>query len=67
MSRYYPTYGVTDEGLDVNEIAGCEPTQDLADITDVCATYGVSATLRDAAGFTVGRVDSNGDYRLGSP
>lgn len=66
MTLYHPTYGVTDEGLDVNEAAGCEPTEELADITDVCATYGVSAVLRDAAGFTIGHVDAEGGWLLRS-
>jgi hypothetical protein len=66
MTLFHPTYGFTAEGLDVNEAVGCEPTEDLADITDVCATYGVEAVLRDAAGFTIGHVKENGDYRLGT-
>ena len=68
---YYPTYALR-EDLDADtatwllEQQGDGPLE-LIEVTDVCATFGVRAELRDEAGFVVGRVDGRGDYRLGSP
>jgi hypothetical protein len=69
--RYYPTYSIPVE-LDADTARWLGAQQgdgplELSDVTDVCASCGVSAELRDAAGFLVGRVDDKGDYRLGSP
>ena len=66
---YYPTYGIPvglDEGMAtwLLEQQGDGPLA-LEDVTDVCATYKVSAVLKDEAGFVKGHVDAKGDYRLG--
>jgi hypothetical protein len=65
-SYYYPTYGLR-EDLDPSDASWLADQQghgplELADITDVCATLGVRADLRDEVGFLIGRVDAKGDY-----
>lgn len=66
---YYPTYALR-EDLDettadwLREQQGDGPLA-LEDVTDVCATFRVSAELRDEAGWLRGRVDQRGDYQLG--
>ena len=67
--NYYPTYLLRDDLAEgdarwLQDQQGDGPLE-LLDVTDVCATFGVRAELRDAAGFVVGRVDERGDYRLG--
>lgn len=69
MNDLYPTYAIR-EDLDADTAAWLGEQQghgplSLIDVTDVCATHGVSAALRDEAGFVVGSVDANGNYRLG--
>jgi hypothetical protein len=68
VSGYYPTYGLR-EDLDPGDASWLDEQQgegplDLIDVTDVCATFRVTAILRDEAGFERGRVDDRGDYML---
>jgi hypothetical protein len=65
---YYPTYAIRpdlDEGTAkwLREQQGDGPLS-KEDVTDVCATFRVSAELRDEAGWLVGSVDERGDYRV---
>lgn len=67
----YPTYSLR-EDIDADTAAWLLGQQgdgplSLIDITDVCATHRVRATLRDEAGSVVGHVDADGGYRLGAP
>lgn len=72
MSRndlaHYPTYALR-EDLDPDtatwllEQQGDGPLA-LAEVTDLCATQRVNATLRDEHGAVVGHVDASGGYRL---
>lgn len=64
---YFPTFHITElvtpdnaEWLRFNQNDSLE----LIDITDICASFQVGATLRDANGFLKGSVDPNGDYKL---
>ena len=65
---YFPTFNLRpdlDEG-DARWLAmqqGDGPLE-LADVTDICATFRVSAILRDAQGCVRGWVNARGDYRL---
>jgi hypothetical protein len=67
-SGYYPTFFLHEEleAGDAQWLTECQGDGPLAlsDVTDVCATYGVRAELRNEAGFLVGRVDAKGDYSL---
>lgn len=70
-TTYCPTFSLR-EDLDegdarwLGEQQG-DPGWRLSDVTDACARYRVSAELRDEHGSLKGRVDANGDYRLGGP
>ncbi len=61
--NYYPTYGTTDDGVDPNECGHSGPAT-LEEIVETCKALGVSAELRDEPGFTKGRVEADGNYRL---
>lgn len=65
---YYPTYAIRpdlEEGTArwLREQQGDGPLA-VEDVTDVCATFRVSAELRDEAGWLLGCVDEHGDYRI---
>lgn len=64
----YPTYSLpetlaADTASWIMEQQGDGPVR-LSEVTDLCAQFGVSATLRDAHGSIVGTVDASGDYRV---
>lgn len=63
------TYSVTFTEVDTNEAydaaaQASEEPQTLADVIEICTTYGIAATLRDAAGFIKGWVHGDGNYTL---
>jgi hypothetical protein len=65
---YYPTYSIpvdtdADTASWLQDQQGDGPL-DLPSVTDVCARFGVSATLRDDQGSIRGHVDGKGDWRL---
>jgi hypothetical protein len=66
MCAYYPRYSLRSD-LPAWDAAWLADQQDwgpcdLADVTDVCATFRVTAVLRDAGGSVRGHVYENGDY-----
>lgn len=68
MSGYFPRYSIREDlaegdALWLADQSGDGPL-DLADVTDVCATYKIEATLYDEPGFVRGWVHSDGSYRL---
>lgn len=68
MTGYYPRFSIR-EDLDggaaawLAEQQGVGPLR-IEDVTDICATHGVPAELRDEQGSLRGRVDAKGDYTL---
>jgi hypothetical protein len=63
------TYSVTFTDADTSEAydaaaQASEEPQTLADVIDLCKSYGIAATLRDAVGFIRGHVHGDGSYTL---
>jgi hypothetical protein len=63
------TYSVTFTDADTSEAydaaaQASEEPQTLADVIELCKSYGIAATLRDAAGFIKGYVHGDGSYSL---